>query len=535
MADAATLRVFVSYSHKDRALKEKLLEQLQPLVRFAGVDAWTDDRIRPGDAWRAEIDAALAQADVVLLLVSPSFLASTFIMDEEVPRAFERRTRDGVRVISVLLRACHWQAHPVIGRYQMLPQEAVPVAKFSGNKRDEVLAKVAAEIARLAKERAVIEPKASEVPASTEMFLPTRDALARLLAECFTRDELESFLAADPRLAPVLASLPPGLRDKREIASLAADALLRQGLVDAAFFERLLRVRSYLSQDIAPVRALCAGAVQAGSVPARAPAPAAVEPPAPSLRFITWRALGASLWLDRSSQWLKVLSKCKDHAHALFLLYGHSRQSLGLFLDRIRYYLASESGRPHRVVSVPFRQGHGFATTGDEWAVRLSAAIAPGVPGRAADKLASAARHEAVLIIFGLRPLAVDTLTPAQREGLRELLCTTLPGLLEEARPANPVRAVLAVDSKAEADPWFESLDTWGRGAEASGRLAYAKLPEVRFPPWHEVRDYVEDFKPRPGPEVVAHIEREYNALVAADDSTFQQLAEQLDRALGDA
>jgi hypothetical protein len=404
--------------------------------------------------------------------------------------------------------------------------DALLAAARSRNPGNPELKRFAAEVAG----------DAGGAPA-THQTAPIRDAIVKLLGSVFSLTEIEGFLREDPRAAPVLAALPAGLTRKEELASLAVEALLGEGMIDAAFFDRILGARAYRKQDIVPVRALWAGAVDAGAVSSRVPVPPVHpdSPAPPSLRGVTWRALGASLRLDRSSQWAEVLSASKRDEHALFLLYGQSRQNIGLFLDRTQHYLAVESGRPHRVVRVPFKLGYSRASSGAEWEAHIAAALAPGRPGGAAAHLAAAARDEPVVLILGLRPLAIDTLTAPQREGLRELLCETLPAILRKARPAHPVRALVAVDSTKAEDPLFLSVDEWAQGAETSGVLTYLALAEVRFPPWDEVEVYVKNSRPRPDHETIQRIRAEYDAIVTADQTTFQQLAEQLDRHLGDA
>ncbi|WP_437977741.1 diguanylate cyclase [Sorangium sp. So ce295] len=142
------LRIFISYSRKDQRLKDQLLEHLSSI---GGVDAWTDDRILPGDESRSEMKRALDAADVVLLLVSPSFLASDFIADAEVARLFERRDEGRVRVIPVLLKTCLWGDHPLLAKLGVLPKGALPIAFLSGDRRNQAMSEVAGEIARLAR------------------------------------------------------------------------------------------------------------------------------------------------------------------------------------------------------------------------------------------------------------------------------------------------------------------------------------------------------------------------------------------------
>src|SRR5437870_624024 len=82
------LRFFVSYAHEDQKLKADLLRNLFTFLRTyprARFELWTDGEILPGKEWRAAIQNALRACDFGLLLVSPAFLASKFIMENELP------------------------------------------------------------------------------------------------------------------------------------------------------------------------------------------------------------------------------------------------------------------------------------------------------------------------------------------------------------------------------------------------------------------------------------------------------------------
>jgi tetratricopeptide (TPR) repeat protein len=148
------LRVFVSYAREDKKLKDKLLEQLKVLERFRGVAVWTDEAIEPGEKWRPAIERAMATTDVAILLVSPSSLASGLIDDTEIPALLKRHKDEGLVVIPVILRDCHWKEHPAIEPFNVLPTGAVPIAKHTGHRRDSAFKEVAGAIAKLAKKRA---------------------------------------------------------------------------------------------------------------------------------------------------------------------------------------------------------------------------------------------------------------------------------------------------------------------------------------------------------------------------------------------
>src|SRR4051794_21762873 len=107
-------KVFISYSHCDRAALDRLHVFLKPLERKGLIDLWDDTRIRPSQDWREEIDQALATAKVAVLLVSADFLASHFIATVELPRLLDdERRRYGLVVLPVIWGPCQYDGTPL--------------------------------------------------------------------------------------------------------------------------------------------------------------------------------------------------------------------------------------------------------------------------------------------------------------------------------------------------------------------------------------------------------------------------------------
>lgn len=107
--------LFVSYSSRDHAESPELLERIFLYVRGLeksrndafSIEVFIDqDRLQAGDLWEAGIERALDHADVALLLVSPHFLASDFIMGTEFPRLLERHRNDRIPLVPVMLHRC---------------------------------------------------------------------------------------------------------------------------------------------------------------------------------------------------------------------------------------------------------------------------------------------------------------------------------------------------------------------------------------------------------------------------------------------
>src|ERR1700680_2503727 len=98
--------VFISYSHVDTKWLTELLTMAAPFVRFGGMRTFSDADIGTGASWRANILKALDEALVAVLLVSPYFLKSPFIMDVELPRILKAQQDRGLEVVWVLVSHC---------------------------------------------------------------------------------------------------------------------------------------------------------------------------------------------------------------------------------------------------------------------------------------------------------------------------------------------------------------------------------------------------------------------------------------------
>jgi tetratricopeptide (TPR) repeat protein len=138
--------VFVSYSHKDESWKDRLRPHLQVLEQLGRITIWDDRRIDAGAGWFGEIKQVMDQAAVTVCLISADYLASDFCVKEEIPYLLERRQRDGMILIPVLLRPCTWKAVPWLKEIQMLPRDGKSVSKDFKDDWDTPFAEVAGHI-----------------------------------------------------------------------------------------------------------------------------------------------------------------------------------------------------------------------------------------------------------------------------------------------------------------------------------------------------------------------------------------------------
>lgn len=125
-------RLFISYTSRDLRMRQALEDRLKPLAYTHGLieSVWTDHCIRAGDDWDCEVRAALARADVVILLVSARFLASDYIRGVEIAEALERARAGRCVVVPVILESMDAWETEAFGRMNALPPKGVPITKF---------------------------------------------------------------------------------------------------------------------------------------------------------------------------------------------------------------------------------------------------------------------------------------------------------------------------------------------------------------------------------------------------------------------
>jgi hypothetical protein len=147
------LTPFISYAHEDRSFKDTLLIHLAVLMRRHLIESWDDSLIEVGSDWRAAIEKALDTCNLALLLVSPDFLASEFIHSVELKRVLDRREREGIRVVPIILRPCLWTSEP-IGTLQALPEDGTPIITFppETGARDQAWTDIVRKLAQWAEE-----------------------------------------------------------------------------------------------------------------------------------------------------------------------------------------------------------------------------------------------------------------------------------------------------------------------------------------------------------------------------------------------
>lgn len=144
------LEVFCCYARKDLPLLLKLRTHMTFLEREGPLNIWCDMNISPGTEWEEAISKHLNTSHIILLLISPDFMASEYCYSKEMKQAMGRHERGEVRIIPILLRPSIWQDAP-FAKLQMLPNNARAVTEWRN--RDQALLTIAQGVEQVAKDQ----------------------------------------------------------------------------------------------------------------------------------------------------------------------------------------------------------------------------------------------------------------------------------------------------------------------------------------------------------------------------------------------
>lgn len=107
-------KIFISYSHQDVYYRTELNKYLVTLERDSLIEIWQDTMISGGEDWNEKIQLKLKEADIVIMLVSQDFIASTYIYENEVKKALSQASVTKTQIVPILIKDCDWEHWKVL-------------------------------------------------------------------------------------------------------------------------------------------------------------------------------------------------------------------------------------------------------------------------------------------------------------------------------------------------------------------------------------------------------------------------------------
>jgi TIR domain len=183
-------QVFISYSHQDRRWRATLDTHLKPYLRDGSITIWSDKQINPGSKWLGEIKAALTDTKVAVLLVTPNFLASPFIHENELYPLLKEAAKGGVRILWVPVRASSYKKTALKDYQAVLDNPDKPLANMKKFERDKAWVRICEEIEGAVNPRPKLERAVKQVEERQDRQEQEMNAIKIALKAILTKHEL---------------------------------------------------------------------------------------------------------------------------------------------------------------------------------------------------------------------------------------------------------------------------------------------------------------------------------------------------------
>jgi hypothetical protein len=165
-------KLFISYSHVDTPVLERLHAHMAILKEEGKVSTWFDREILAGGDLDSNIKEKLTSADIFIAIVSPDYLNSKYCYQVEFKAALSQMEAGELVIVPVIAEPCDWHASP-LGKMKAIPIDGKPISDWV-NKNTAYL-NIIQEIRRLMDVPPLIK-KANLFPQSPDTLQSTRKA-----------------------------------------------------------------------------------------------------------------------------------------------------------------------------------------------------------------------------------------------------------------------------------------------------------------------------------------------------------------------
>lgn len=123
------MKAFISYSHADSAMLDKLHTHLAQLTRENLLSSWADREIIAGGVLNSEILRNLESSDLFIALLSPDYIASKYCYEKEFTIALDKVIKNEIIIVPIIIEPCDWKSTP-FKDFKALPTDGKPISEW---------------------------------------------------------------------------------------------------------------------------------------------------------------------------------------------------------------------------------------------------------------------------------------------------------------------------------------------------------------------------------------------------------------------
>lgn len=140
-------KIFISYSRSDEKWFKEVMTNLKALkFQKREIKIWSDQKILSGDNWKESIQSALQESGTAVLLVSTNFLASDFIVNEELPVLLKNAKNNGTVILPLIVGHCLFTTDENLNMFQAVNEPSRPLSQLKKFEIEKVLVDLCLDI-----------------------------------------------------------------------------------------------------------------------------------------------------------------------------------------------------------------------------------------------------------------------------------------------------------------------------------------------------------------------------------------------------
>lgn len=140
-------RIFISYAHDDNNWVIDVKKHLRVLkLQDDRIEVWDDTMIKPGEDWKKEIEKSLEICKIAILMISTNFLASKFIINNELPQLLKSAESKGTLILPLIIAPCRFLKNDQLNIFQAVNDPTTPLSELTKSRQDMILVKLVDEI-----------------------------------------------------------------------------------------------------------------------------------------------------------------------------------------------------------------------------------------------------------------------------------------------------------------------------------------------------------------------------------------------------
>lgn len=179
--------LFISFSHKDDIWMQKIVK----FLKDSGFNVYLYNtetiRIKDSDKWSENIEFIINKTELAILLVSPNYLASDFILNIELQVLEKLYNLNKIQILPIILKPCLFEDNKFISKFQVFPYDKT-FSEVSNKKVNSLFKEILENIQNTGfniKEKESLnkenEHKIFQLPPRRQDFFPRKDEINKVL------------------------------------------------------------------------------------------------------------------------------------------------------------------------------------------------------------------------------------------------------------------------------------------------------------------------------------------------------------------